>query len=360
MKIALVVPPFIPVPPVAYGGTELFAAHLAEALSRRGHHVVVYANGESTARCEVRWMFHDSDWPPREPSFAALRNLEHTAWAMSDAASDGADVLHVNDALAVPLTRSFSGPAIHTVHHPHEADLSAIYERSPEVHYVAISAFQRALERMGRMTTIHHGIDDADYPFCAEKEPYYCFLGRVAPVKGVHLAVEVALKAGVPLKIAGEIQPIFRDYWESAVAPRVDGRRIEYVGEADQAMKRELLARSSGLLFPIQWNEPFGLVMIEAMACGTPVLALPGGAVVEVVKDGVSGWVCRDVEEMARRAVEPRVSAATCRAHVERCFGAERMAEAHESLYRRALETGSFAGRRPGAAGLPAACGKVT
>lgn len=346
MKIALVAPPFIPVPPVAYGGTELFVAYLAEALARRGHRVVVYANGASTTRCELRWIFREADWPPGDPALAALKNLEHTAWAVRDAAAEGADVLHVNDAVAVPLARFFPGPVFHTLHHPHEPALSALYERYPEVHYVAISAFQRRLERLSRMTMVHHGLDLRDYPFRADKEDYHCFLGRVAPVKGTHLAVEAALRAGVRLEIAGEIQPIFRAYWESAVAPHVDGRRIAYVGEADQAMKREILSRSSGLLFPIQWDEPFGLVMIEAMACGTPVLAFPGGAVEEVVKDGVSGWVCRDLDEMAARMAGPRVSPATCRAHVERCFSAERMAEAYEARYLRALETGTLAERR--------------
>ena len=136
----------------------------------------------------------------------------------------------------------------------------------------------------------------------AASRDYLSFLGRIAPIKGTHIAIEVAKKSGIPLKIAGEVQPIFQDYFDSQIKPHIDGKFIEYVGEVDLAAKNELLGNSLAMLFPIQWDEPFGLVMIEAMACGTPVLALPGGAVEEVVRDGVSGFVCQCVDEMAQRA----------------------------------------------------------
>lgn len=333
MKIALIAPPFIPVPPVSYGGTELFVAGLACELSRRGHEVIVYANGESRLPCEVRWMFRDSDWPPRDPASSALKNMEHTAWAMRDAAAERPDVIHTNDAFALPVCCFARRPVVHTLHHPHEPSLTDLYGRHPHVKYVAISRSQRAREPTLGCAVIHHGIPLEEYPFEAEKEPYLCFLGRLAPVKGAHIAARAARRAGRPLKIAGEIQPFFRDYWESEVRPLVDGKLIEYVGEADQAAKRELLRRSSGLLFPIQWNEPFGLVMIEAMACGTPVLAFPGGAVEEVVRDGVSGWICRGEDDLAARAAEPGIPAASCRAHVEAHFTVGAMAEGYEALY---------------------------
>jgi glycosyltransferase involved in cell wall biosynthesis len=150
----------------------------------------------------------------------------------------------------------------------------------------------------------------------------------------------------MPLKIAGEIQPIYRDYWETRVKPLVDGRFIEYVGEADHAAKNELLGHATALLFPIQWEEPFGLVMIEAMACGTPVLAFRGGAVVEVVANGVSGWVCRDIDEMAFRAANVGVSPASCRRHVEKHFSIELMARRYEAVYQDAItrRTGLYLG----------------
>ncbi len=162
------------------------------------------------------------------------------------------------------------------------------------------------------MRTIHHGIDLNAYRLQTKKQDYLSFLGRIAPIKGTHLAIEVAKKSGIPLKIAGEVQPIFQDYFDSMIKPHIDGKFIEYVGEADLAAKNELLGNSLAMLFPIQWNEPFGLVMIEAMACGTPVLALPGGAVEEVVRDGISGFVCAN----SRRNGPARFRA--CREHSSR------------------------------------------
>ncbi|MEZ4311603.1 MAG: glycosyltransferase family 4 protein [Polyangiaceae bacterium] len=336
MKIALIAPPFIPVPPRTYGGTELFVHELARGLARRGHRVILYANGESVAPCELRWVFRDMDWPQSDPGLASLKTLEHTAFAVEDALREGVDVIHGNDAMAVPFSRLSDVPFVHTLHHPHEPALSTLYERHPGVRYVAISRFQRARERLPGCAIIHHGLDLSEYPWTAKKERYACFLGRIAPIKGTHLAVQAAARARVPLKIAGEIQPIFRGYWESEVRPFVDGKSIEYVGEATAPVKKALLAGASALLFPIQWNEPFGLVMIEAMACGTPVLAFPGGSVPEVVKHGVSGWICTGLDDLAARLAEPGISAEACRAHVESLFTTDRMTEEYEAVYRAA------------------------
>jgi glycosyltransferase involved in cell wall biosynthesis len=333
VKIALIAPPFISVPPKKYGGTELFVAHLAEGLVDRGHEVIVYANGESTVRCELRWLFPRAQWPLQSVNDGTLRNLHHSAWALKDADDAHVEVVHLNDASAVPLTRFLRTPAVHTLHHPHEAELSEIYMAHPQVFYIAISDRQRQRERMRHMRTIHHGIRLSDYRYSEDKHGYLSFLGRIAPIKGVHTAIAVARRAGIPLKIAGEIQPQFKPYWESAVLPHVDGRLVEYVGEATPDIKNDLLAHSNALLFPIEWEEPFGLVMLEAMACGTPVIALPGGAVREVVQNGVSGWICRDVDELAARAVNPAVAPRSCRAYVERHFSVERMVECYERVY---------------------------
>ena len=333
MRIALIAPPFIPVPPQGYGGTELFIAHLAEGLTDSGHQVVVYSNGQSRLRCEVRWMFREKDWPPRELAGMALKNLDHAAWAIRDAMDEDFDVVHLNDAMALPLTRFLTSPCVYTIHHPHEPELSTFYARHSWVTYVAISEQQRKLEEMPRVRTIHHGIKATDYHYVGQKQGYLAFLGRMAPVKGPHLAIEVARKAGMPLKLAGEVQPMFQDYWETQVKPHIDGRMVEFVGEAPLDVKNDLLGNASALLFPIQWNEPFGLVMIEAMACGTPVLAFGGGAVVEIVRDGVNGWICRDTDDMAKRARDLRVSTEACRAYVERFFSVERMTRDYEQLY---------------------------
>jgi glycosyltransferase involved in cell wall biosynthesis len=182
--------------------------------------------------------------------------------------------------------------------------------------------------------TIHHGINISQYQFSEKKKPYLSFLGRIVPVKGLHLAIEVAKKTGIPLKIAGEVQPMFRDYFEQKIKPHVDGRFIEFVGEADFKTKNELLSNSVALLFPIEWDEPFGLIMIEAMACGTPVLALSPGSVPEVVQDGVSGYICSSIDQMAERVGQlDKLNPSAIRQYALDHFSVEKMANAYAALY---------------------------
>jgi glycosyltransferase involved in cell wall biosynthesis len=344
MRIALIAPPFIAVPPQRYGGTELFVAILANALHHSGHDVVVYANGDSCVDCELRWRYRHSRWPIPDGSIAPLHNLDHTAWAVHDAAK-WADVIHLNDAIGLPSTMFVDRPVVLTLHHPHLPSLSEFYAAYPRVHYVAISAAQARRESMPHIDVVHHGLPVERYTLRSKKDDYVAFLGRMAPCKGADRAIAAARRAGVRLKLAGEIQPTFHDYWESQVLPHVDGRTVEYVGEADFAGKNELLSRARACLFPIDWDEPFGLVMIESMACGTPVLALPGGSVPEVVRDGISGWICRDVDDMADRIATLDVTPASCRSWVEREFSVDRMTGCYVDLYQR------LAGRpRPDAA----------
>jgi glycosyltransferase involved in cell wall biosynthesis len=334
MRVALIAPPFIPVPPRKYGGTELFVAHLAEGLQKLGIEVVVYANGESTVDTEVRWLYEKSQWPIEGEVFANLTDINHSAWAIRDA-EQYCDVIHVNSVPALAMSRLTSVPFVYTMHHVHDDTLSKFYANYPGIEFVTISDFQREHESMPRMRTIHHGIDTNLYLWDNRKREYLSFLGRIAPMKGTHLAIEVAKRSGIPLKIAGEIQPCFNDYWESEVKPHVDGTFIEYIGEADLPAKNELLRNSLAMLFPIQWNEPFGLVMIEAMACGAPVLAFSGGAVEEVVANGRSGYICTDVEDMAAKVkLAAALDPAEIRAYVEQNFSIRKMASQYAELFR--------------------------
>src|SRR5579884_2854809 len=326
MRIALIAPPFITVPPRRYGGTELFIGHLAEGLKQKGIDVVLYTNGDSTADVEIKSLYPHSEWPLEGEIFGNLKDVNHTTWAIADAARD-CDIIHLNNAPGLASSRFVDLPFVYTVHHPHEQALSDFYAHFPDVYYVAISEFQCSLEHMPRRTAIHHGIEISDYKFQEEKQPYLSFIGRLAPVKGPHLAIEVAKKTGIPLKIAGEVQPLYKSYFESQIKPHLDGKFIEYVGEADLKAKNELLGGSRAMLFPIQWDEPFGLVLIEAMACGTPVLAFTGGAVPEIVRDGVSGYICRTVDDMAARIEAPGVSPEGCLADVRARFSVGRMAD---------------------------------
>jgi len=338
VKIALVAPPFIAVPPENYGGTELFVAQLAEGLQAAGTEVVVYANGESTVNVERRWRYERSQWPIKTDQNAWLKELDHTSWAMRDAARS-CDILHLQAPVGLPTSNFLPTAVICTLHGPHDSRLTEFCERYPDVHYVCISEFQCRQESMPHLYTVHHGIDLSKYQLREKKDQYLSFIGRIAPIKGTHIAIDVAKRTGIPLKIAGDIQPMYRDYFEAKIKPHLDGRLVEYVGLADLAAKNELLGNSLAMLFPILWNEPFGLVMVEAMACGTPVLALRGGSVPEIVRDGISGYVCRSVSQLAKRAMDLHIEADVVRQYVEENFSLQRMVARYQELYKDAADT---------------------
>ncbi|PYV82090.1 MAG: glycosyl transferase [Acidobacteria bacterium] len=336
LKIALIATPFISVPPADYGGTELFVAHLAEGLQSAGVETVVYANGESTVSTKCRSIYARSEWPTKSVEKAWLRELNHESWAVHDAATY-CDIIHVQSAQAAMLSRFVKQTVVLTLHGPHELGLSEVYAFYPDVYYVCISDAQCKQEAMPRMRTIHHGIDLNQYRLVKQKQQYLSFIGRIAPIKGTHLAIEVAKRTGIPLKIAGEVQPVNREYFERKIKPELDGSLVEYIGPANLEVKNELLGNSMAMLFPIQWNEPFGLVMVEAMACGTPVLAMPGGSVQEVVRDGISGYTCRSVRQMVKRARDMNFDPVAIRHYVAENFSIERMVSAYIELYKDAI-----------------------
>lgn len=336
MRIALIAPPFIAVPPAEYGGTELFIAQLAEGLQNAGADVTVYANGESRVNVKVRSLYERSQWPIKAQEQAWLKDLNHESWAVHEALSNS-DVIHFHTPQGLAFSRFARQPAILTLHGPHDAKLSEFYSHFPDVHYVCISENQCQRESMPHKHTIHHGIDLSQYSLVEEKQKYLSFIGRIAPMKGTHVAIDVARRTGIPLRIAGEVQPIYRDYFEEKIKPHIDGKLVQYVGRADLKLKNELLGNSMAMLFPIQWNEPFGLVMVEAMACGTPVLAMPGGSVPEVIENGVSGYICRTVQQMAKRVGELHFEPKAVRQYVEDNFSLQRMVANYLALYEDAL-----------------------
>jgi glycosyltransferase involved in cell wall biosynthesis len=336
VRIALIAPPFIAVPPAEYGGTELFIAQLAEGLRRAGAEVVVYANAESQVNAEVRSLYEHSQWPIKVQEEAWLNDLNHESWAVHDAV-DNCDVIHFHTPQGLAFSRFARQPSVLTLHGPHDAKLSEFYSGYPDVHYVCISNAQCQQESMPRMSTIHHGIDLSKYHLVEQKQKYLSFIGRIAPIKGAHIAIEVARRTGIPLKIAGEVQPAHREYFESKIKPKIDGKLVEYVGAADIKLKNEVLGDSMAMLFPIQWNEPFGLVMVEAMACGTPVLAMSGGSVPEVIQNGVSGYICRTVNQMVKHLGDLHFDPKTVRRYVEENFSLERMVGSYLTLYEDAM-----------------------
>src|SRR5215471_3364461 len=251
MHIGLIGPPYIEIPPRRYGGTELFIGNLASDLYERGFDVTVYGNGDSRLACRVKWRYEHAEWPLTESALPYLKNTDHSAWAVLDAAQSPVDVLHLNDIAAIPYTSYVDLPAVLTIHHPHEPTLSQFYDRYPGVHYVTIARWLARRERMPNIPVVHHGIPVDNYLFSSRKDDYVAFLGRMAPCKGPHLAIEAARRAGIPIRLAGEIQPMFQSYWEETVKPLIDGNEVKYVGEADFETKNELLSRARALLFPI-------------------------------------------------------------------------------------------------------------
>lgn len=341
MRIGLIASPFISVPPPAYGGTELFIANLAEALVRLGADVTVYTNGESTLKAEIRWLYPKHEWPLSGESAGVTREINHNSWAMAEA-DQHCDIIHVNSALAVPLSRFTTSPVVCTLHHPFEASLAELYAQNTQVSYVSISAHQASRHTDMALRVVHHGVDMKQYRFSESKQPYLCFLGRICPIKGTHNAIEIAKRAGMPLKIAGEVQPMFREYFETKIKPHIDGRNVEFLGEAGPSLKNELLSNATAVLFPVEWNEPFGLVMVEAMACGTPVIAFPGGAVEEIVNNGISGRICGNVDEAVASLKTDTFYPRLVRGWAERKFSAHVMAKQYYQIYAGLLEETSL------------------
>lgn len=331
MRVALVSTPFIAVPPPRYGGTELVVAELAAALRRRGIEVVVYATGESRVDgAEVRSYFPAAQWPPD-----ADVDATHAAWSLRDIARDprGFDAVHLHSCAAVELSRLCPYPAIATLHHDCDERLSRIYHANPQVKLVAISRSQARRERTPVGAIVHHGLSPERFPILPD-QGYLLYLGRYSREKGPHLAIEIAARAKVPLVMAGD--PHELDYYREEVLPRIRKHGVLELGPVGGARKANLLARARALLFPIEWDEPFGLVMIEAQLSGVPVLALRRGSVPEVVEDGVTGLVADDPSELVSgaRVADKLFDRPRIRALARERWSADRMASEYLRLYR--------------------------
>jgi glycosyltransferase involved in cell wall biosynthesis len=338
MKIAIVSTVALPVPPPGYGGTERLLYYLAEGLVREGHDVTLFATGDSRTQAELRFLYPHAVWP-----IDAMAEFDHVAWACAEAARGGFDVVHVNQAPALALQRFGGSPFVYTLHHDRVDELSRFYERFPDVQYVAISGRQRALETaLPHVSVVHHGLDPDDFPFVAEPEDYVAFIGRFAPTKGPHLAIDAAREAGIAIRLAGRPHKGEGEaYHASQMVPRLELPGVDWVDELGGDAKLAHLGRARVMLFPICWEEPFGLVMIEAMLSGTPVVAFARGSAPEVIEHGVTGFCVRDVAEMA--AAIPR-AAALDRRHVrdrarER-FSTERMVRDYVRVYEAAAKRG--------------------
>ena len=269
-----------------------------------------------------------------------MPDMNHVSWAMLEIAHDGFDLVHAHSAGALAFARLIPDiPIVYTLHHVRDEDLSDFYRFFPDPHYVAISVDQARREiPLPRLTVIHHGLDPDKYEWTERPGNYVCFIGRFAEIKGLHTAIDAAAQAGVPIRVAGSVHPVDREYGDREVTPRLALPHVEHLGTVGMDRKVPLLRDARALLVPIEWNEPFGLVIIEAMLSGCPVVAFPCGSVPELVEQGITGFVVHDRDEIAE-LIRPggpldRFDRARCRARATERFGRERMVEEHERLYR--------------------------
>ena len=339
MNIAQVAPPWYQIPPLGYGGIEAMLHRLVNGLMERRHRVTLVAAGPSRTDADFVQTYPEA---PSDRIGESLPEVVHAAMAERAIEENQPEIVHDHSLAGPLLAYGRDAPTVVTAHGPVDGEFGDYYERiSPAVSMVAISDKQRELNpSLSWVGTVYNGTPIDEYPFTQDKADYAVWLGRLNPTKGTHLAIDVAREAGIPLKLAGKCsEPREQQYFQDEVAPRLKGADVEWLGEANMARKKELLPPARCLVFPIQWEEPFGIVMVEAMACGTPVIGLRRGSVPEVVVDGVTGFVRDDVSELPEamtkaHELDPRA----CRDHAKSKFDIDAMVSGYESVYRSLMD----------------------
>jgi glycosyltransferase involved in cell wall biosynthesis len=346
VRIAEIAPPWYPVPPNGYGGIELVVALLADGLALRGHEVTLFASGGSASKAEVVSPLID----PPDPALLGNVWFEtyHALWSYTDASRF--DVVHDHSGIVGPALAALVAPrppVVHTLHGPWTEPSRRLYALLQSfLHLVAISEAQRAeYPELRYAGVVHNGVDLGAYPFIEGKDDFLVYIGRSTPDKGPADAVEVAKRVGLPLAmIVKKTEPAEQVYWNEVVAPQLTDD-IEVLENVPHEVKTDLLGRARALVFPIRWSEPFGLVMIEAMACGTPVVASPFGAAIELVEEGVTGYLRESVGDLADAAGRVgSCSPAACRERVARHFSSAAMVEGYERIFKGVIR-GSADGR---------------
>lgn len=340
MRIAQIAPLVERVPPRRYGGTERVVHALTEELVRRGHDVTLYASGDSITSARLR-----SVYPCGLREAGLLDAYRFTNWTLLSVglayeASAEFDIIH--DHLlpfTLPTANLSATPVVGTMHGPFTRETRKLLQLLQGPHIVTISNAQLfGAADINYAGTVYNGLSMRHYPFSDEPEGYLLFVGRISMEKGVHIAIDVASALGVPLVIAAKLETVDREYFREYVEPRLSSR-IRWVGEVDEDERNVLMSKARCFLHPVQWREPFGLTLIEAMACGCPVVAIRKGSIPEIVKDGETGFVVDDVEEMiaAVDSIEV-IDRAYCRRYALENFSAERMTDGYEAIYQRIVE----------------------
>jgi glycosyltransferase involved in cell wall biosynthesis len=339
MRIAQVAPLFESVPPKTYGGTERVVSWLTEELVRMGHDVTLFASGDSmtTAQlvpcCPESLRLATGSVDSMAHHYVMLEKLLHK--------KNEFDLIHFHiDYTHFPISARERYTHVTTLHGRLDIpDLVPLYETYPDMPVVSISDAQRdPLPNLNWQGTVHHGFPPDAYKASTKPGKYLAFLGRTSPEKGLDSAIEIAGRSGMPLKIAAKIDKSDQEYFESCIKPLLDSSNVEFVGEIGYPEKNEFLAGAAALLFPIAWPEPFGIVMIEAMACGTPVIAYPFGSVPEVIQDGVNGFIVPDIEASVKAVAEiDKLDRRKVRKSFEQRFTASRMTRDYLKIYNRML-----------------------
>jgi len=339
MRIAQIAPLWERVPPPAYGGIELVVSRLTDELVRRGHEVTLFASGDSQTLARLQSVY------PQAFRLNPAGNTDYYTYELlqlSQVYEQAAefDIIHSHvGCTALPFAQSAKTPTLHTLHGALTPDSLKLFSHYAQQAYISISNAQHQPE-LNYLATVYNGLDIQDYPFWSrpQEPPYLAFLGRLSPEKGPHHAIAIAKETGWPLKMAGKVDKVDRAFFEQEIAPHIDGKQIQYLGEATHAQKVELLGNAAVTLFPITWQEPFGLVMIESMATGTPVLGMALGSVPEVIAHGKTGFVCQSVAEMVSYLPEALdLDRQACRDHVASSFSVARMVDGYEAAYQKLL-----------------------
>jgi glycosyltransferase involved in cell wall biosynthesis len=344
LRIAMLAPPWISVPPDGYGGIEAVVSLLSDELVRRGHIVTLFCAAGSHSGAMVRPLL---DEPHPDRIGEALFEADHVsrAFAEIEASADAGrpfDIVHDHSGFtALAMADSISVPLVHTLHGEFDRHTGGFYAcHGRNATLVALSAAQKATAPLGIdvAAVIPNPVAVSDWPFQARKDEYLLWIGRICADKGPERAIEAARRAGRPLVLAGPVQPGQEMFFDTDIAPHLDGRRVTYAGEVAGRAKTKLFASAWALLMPISWAEPFGMVMVEALACGTPAIAFAQGAAREIVVDGENGFLVEDEAEMAAAVERVRgLSPWTCRRSVASRYDVRRVAARYEALYRTVL-----------------------
>ncbi|MEC4814080.1 MAG: glycosyltransferase family 4 protein [Scytonema sp. PMC 1069.18] len=341
MKIAQVAPLWERVPPPAYGGIELVVGLLTDELVRRGHEVTLFATGDSITLAKLEAVH------PRairlDPTVKEYSVYEMLQLGRVYEQAEEFDIIHSHMGCpALSYAKLVKTPTVHTLHGVFTPDNEKMFAYGKGQPYVSISNAQREPKLgLNCVSTVYNGIDINSHKFHPQPQesPYLAFLGRISPEKGPHLAIEIAKKSGWRLKMAGKVDIVDKEFFEREIKPQIDGKQIEYLGEADHFQKNELMGGAIATLFPITWREPFGLVMVESMAAGTPVIAINLGSASEVISHGLSGFVCSNIEECINSIDKAaQLERHAVRQYVSQRFGVQQMTDGYEAVYRQILE----------------------